>query len=87
MGLQELLEAEMENKKSIEEEIEEDRRKVEARTPITLNVSPQPQSSADIFECAVSPSVRPEQSCVSARLDGLVSVYRGLLSSVHAYLA
>ena len=28
----------MENKKSIEEEIEEDRRKVEARTPITLNV-------------------------------------------------
>ena len=35
-GLQELLEAEMENKKSIEEEIEEDRRKVEARTPITL---------------------------------------------------
>ena len=48
VGLQELLEAEMENKKSIEEEIEEDRRKVEARTPITLNVGPQHQSSADI---------------------------------------
>ena len=40
--LQELLAQEMADKKDIEDEIEEDRRKVDAHTPITLEVRPAP---------------------------------------------